>query len=73
MNCFVMAGLFVIPFFVFRYKRDFTQKNWARREAMLVIHEREELGLPYIQKNYVDPAKIQLPTDEELDGAEVII
>ena len=35
--------------------------------------EREEQGLPYINRNYVDPAKLELPSDEELDGAAVLI
>lgn len=55
------------------YKRDTMRKNWARREAHLVIQEREAAGVPYIDRNFVDPAKLDLPTDEELDGAEVII
>ena len=48
-------------------------RDWARREAMLLMLEREEQGLPYINRNYADPAKIELPSDEELDGAAVLI
>ena len=40
---------------------------------MLCLMEREKAGVPYIDRNYVDPAKLELPTDEELNGAEVMI
>ena len=40
---------------------------------MLVLLAREAAGVPLIDRNFVDPAKLELPTDEELDGAEVII
>ena len=33
---------------------------------MLIIRERETSGVPLIEKNFVDPAKLELPTDEEL-------
>lgn len=71
--CFVFAGFFIGGAFIFRYKRDGQYKHWAKREATLLIAEKDALGLPYIDRNYVDPAKIELPSDEELDGAEVII
>jgi hypothetical protein len=40
---------------------------------MLCLIEREKAGVPYIDRNYVDPANLELPTDEELNGAEVMI
>lgn len=40
--------------------------DWAQREAFLEIDRREKLGLPYIDPNLVDPAKITLPSEEEL-------
>ena len=49
------------------------KKHWCRREAMLCLIEREKAGVPYIDRNYVNPAKLELPTDEELNGAEVMI
>jgi len=64
----------VVPFFVFAYKPNSQGlRHWYRREAMLLIIEREKAGIPYVDRNYVDPAKLDLPTDEELNGAEVII
>merc|ERR1711976_452649 len=46
------------------YRRDYSYRDWARREAMLLLLEREEQGLPYINRNYADPAKLELPTNE---------
>lgn len=64
----------VVPAVYFNYRRDSWQKkHWSRREAMLCLIEREKAGVPYIDRNYVDPAKLELPTDEELNGAEVMI
>ena len=71
--CFCVAGMFVFPIFMFRYKRKTPDRDWIRREAFLVLAEREAAGLVPVDVNYVDPAKLELPTDEELDGAEVII
>jgi len=70
---FTLAAMSFIPFWVFYYKRDFQMKHWAHREAALVMLEREKAGLPYVDRNFIDPAKLDLPSDEELDGAEVII
>ena len=47
--------------------------EWAQREAYLLIAKRERDGLPYIDKNFMDPEKINLPTDEELGDTEIII
>lgn len=58
---------------MFYYKRDFQLKDWAKRESMLVLREREAAGILPVDRNYIDPAKIELPTDEELDGADIII
>jgi len=57
----------------FWYKPDFRQKRWAMREAFLVLRERERQGLDPIIKDYVDPAKLELPTEEELEGVELIL
>lgn len=35
------------------------------------LDRRERLGLPLIDPNLVDPAKIDLPTDEELGDYKV--
>ena len=55
------------------YKSDAQRKDWARREAILLIQEREAAGIPYVDRNFIDPAKLDIPTDEELDGATVKI
>jgi len=58
---------------VMAYLPDVRGKDWAQREAYLQLRYREEHGLPLIDPNYIDPAKIILPTDEELGDAEIII
>ncbi|XP_077298923.1 NADH dehydrogenase [ubiquinone] 1 beta subcomplex subunit NP15.6 [Arctopsyche grandis] len=55
------------------YKPDNTMRHWASREAFLELRRREAEGLPLIDRNYVDPANIVLPSDEELKGFEIII
>ena len=69
-----LTAVTIIPIVYFNYRRDsYAKKHWCRREAMLCLIEREKAGVPYIDRNYVDPAKLELPTDEELNGAEVMI
>ena len=70
---FLLAVLCVSLCFFNYYRRDYSYRDWARREAMLLMLEREEQNLPYINRNYVDPARLELPSDEELDGATVLI
>ena len=48
-------------------------RDWAHREAYLQLAAREKAGMPLIDKNHVDPEKITLPSDEELDDFEIII
>ena len=70
----VLTMVTIVPVVYFNYRRDsYMKKHWCRREAMLCLIEREKAGVPYIDRNYVDPAKLELPTDEELNGAEVMI
>jgi NADH dehydrogenase (ubiquinone) 1 beta subcomplex subunit 11 len=70
----VLTMVTILPIVYFNYRRDsFMKKHWCRREAMLCLIEREKAGVPYIDRNYVNPAKLELPTDEELNGAEVMI
>lgn len=59
--------------FIFYYYPDTRLDNWSTREAFLELERRKRLGLPLIDKNYVDPAKVVLPTEEELGDTEVII
>ncbi|XP_028129244.1 NADH dehydrogenase [ubiquinone] 1 beta subcomplex subunit 11, mitochondrial [Diabrotica virgifera virgifera] len=65
--CIVMGTLF------FAYMPDYNLRDWAQREAFLELRRREEQGLPPIDANFVDPSKITLPSDEELEGVEIII
>lgn len=46
---------------------------WASREAYLEIHRRKKLGLPTIDRNYVDPRNVVLPTEEEIGDLEIIL
>lgn len=65
--CIVIGGTF------WAYTPDNLLRDWSQREAFLELRRREANGLPLIDPNYVDPAKIQLPTDEELGDTEIII
>lgn len=65
--CFTLGGWILI------YLPDFRMKDWALREAYLELRRREQLGLPLIDPNLIDPAKINLPSDEELGDREIII
>ena len=65
----------VILFAIACYFPDRRMKDWAIREAYLVLKEREAAGLEPLSKDFVDPAKIlaHLPSDEELQEAGVVI
>merc|ERR1711944_130193 len=56
----------VLTVFFAWYKKSGPEREikiWARREALLLIREREKAGVPYLDMNLVDPAKLELPTD----------
>ncbi|CAH1957655.1 unnamed protein product [Acanthoscelides obtectus] len=59
--------------FVMAYLPDYNLTSWAQREAYLELRRREAAGLPAVDPNYIDPAKMVLPTDEELGDTEIII
>ncbi|XP_046833404.1 NADH dehydrogenase [ubiquinone] 1 beta subcomplex subunit 11, mitochondrial [Vespa crabro] len=64
----------ILTGYVLMYKPDtLSFATWAQREAYLQLRYREEHGLPPIDINLIDPAKIVLPTDEELGDTEIII
>lgn len=65
--CLVVVGFYLA------YLPDHGLRNWAWREAFLELRRREKLGLPPIDPNLIDPAKIDLPTDEELGDTEIVI
>ncbi|XP_033927715.1 NADH dehydrogenase [ubiquinone] 1 beta subcomplex subunit 11, mitochondrial [Melopsittacus undulatus] len=46
------------------YLPDYGLQQWARREAELQVMERERRGLPLIDPNYYDPARLTLPPPE---------
>ncbi|KAK0084010.1 hypothetical protein PV325_007783 [Microctonus aethiopoides] len=58
---------------LFAYMPDLRDREWTTREAYLQLRYREENGLPLVDPNLIDPAKITLPTDEELGDTEIII
>lgn len=65
--CMVITG------FVWAYAPDPLLRDWTQREAFLVLRRREAAGLEPISRDYVDPAQIELPSDEELGDFEIII
>lgn len=65
--CLVFGGIY------WAYLPDLTFKDWSRREAYLELHRREQNGLLPIDPNFIDPSKIYLPSDEELEDTEIII
>ncbi|GFG35477.1 hypothetical protein Cfor_09130 [Coptotermes formosanus] len=65
--CIVFGG------FVWAYYPDVLLRDWAQREGYLELRRRETQGLPLIDRNLIDPSKINLPSDEELGDTEIII
>lgn len=63
----------VVGMTVWAYAPDRLLKDWACREAFLVLREREAAGLDPIDPDYFTQSKITLPTDEELGDVEIII
>lgn len=59
--------------FYFAYYPDMSLRDWAQREAFLELKRRESAGKPLVDPNYVDPANIVLPSDEELGNTPIII
>lgn len=59
--------------FIYFYQPDPLLRDWSQREAYLELRRREAAGLDPIDANYVDPASIVLPSDEELGNTEIII
>ncbi|XP_050075784.1 NADH dehydrogenase [ubiquinone] 1 beta subcomplex subunit 11, mitochondrial [Anopheles maculipalpis] len=55
------------------YIPDPQLQDWAQREAYLELRRREAAGLEPISKDFIDPAQIVLPSDEELGNTEIVI
>lgn len=58
---------------IWGYAPDPLLRDWAQREAFLTLRRREAAGLEPISRDYVDPASITLPSDEELGDTNIII
>uniref|UniRef100_U5EES5 NADH dehydrogenase [ubiquinone] 1 beta subcomplex subunit 11, mitochondrial n=1 Tax=Corethrella appendiculata TaxID=1370023 RepID=U5EES5_9DIPT len=65
--CMVIGGFF------WAYLPDPNLRDWSQREAYLVLRRREAAGEEPVNPNYIDPAKLILPSDEELGDREIII
>ncbi|KAJ3643746.1 hypothetical protein Zmor_026436 [Zophobas morio] len=65
--CLICGGYYMM------YLPDYNLKDWAQRQAFLEIRRRESAGLPLVDRNLIDPAKMVLPSDEELGDTEIII
>ncbi|XP_011297203.1 NADH dehydrogenase [ubiquinone] 1 beta subcomplex subunit 11, mitochondrial [Fopius arisanus] len=65
--CLILGGT------ILAYTPDPKLREWAQREGYLQLRYREENGLPLISRNYIDPSKIYIPSDEELGDTEIII
>ncbi|XP_030369855.1 NADH dehydrogenase [ubiquinone] 1 beta subcomplex subunit 11, mitochondrial [Scaptodrosophila lebanonensis] len=59
--------------FFWAYLPDTQIRDWAQREGYLELRRREQAGVDLVSPNYVDPASIVLPSDEDLANTEIII
>uniref|UniRef100_L7M3F0 NADH dehydrogenase [ubiquinone] 1 beta subcomplex subunit 11, mitochondrial n=1 Tax=Rhipicephalus pulchellus TaxID=72859 RepID=L7M3F0_RHIPC len=62
-----------ISIVLFMYAPDFKDVDWVAREALLELERREKLGLPLVDPNLIDPSRIVLPPEEELEDFEIIL
>ena len=70
---FVVTCTFIYGMTLLSYTPDTRLKLWAQREAFLELERREREGLPLIDPNLIDPAKMKLPSKEEIGDQEIII
>lgn len=59
--------------FYWAYLPDTQLRDWAQREAYIELRRREMAGVDLVSPNYIDPASIVLPSDDELGDTEIII
>ncbi|CAE1256721.1 NDUFB11 [Acanthosepion pharaonis] len=64
----VVGGTYVLA-----YLPDQKLQEWSLREAYLELERREREDLDLISPDLIDPAKVQLPSEEELGDMEIII
>ncbi|XP_002739536.1 NADH dehydrogenase [ubiquinone] 1 beta subcomplex subunit 11, mitochondrial-like [Saccoglossus kowalevskii] len=62
--CSISIFLVFVTLFA-HYMPDTTGRVWSAREAERVVAEREAMGQPLINPNFVDPDRISLPDDDE--------
>merc|ERR1712212_949468 len=70
---FIAAGTMFIPVWLYNYMPDYSLMNWTQREAYLLLKEREDAGIFPISKDFIDPEKVILPSDEELGDIDILI
>ena len=72
---FILVSFPLLLIATWAYLPDRRMRDWAIREAYLVIKEREAAGVEPLSKDLVDAEKIlaHLPSDEELVKAGVVI
>lgn len=59
-----VSGALVLGAVFVHYLPDYGLQEWARREAERRIRERERRGLPLLDSDYYDPARLALPPPE---------
>lgn len=72
---FILVSCPLLLIAAWAYLPDRRMRDWAIREAYLVIKEREAAGVEPLSRDLVDAEKIlaHLPSDEELVKAGVVI
>merc|ERR1711963_644116 len=71
---FFSIGIMLVAIvWVYRYAPDNMKRHWAMREAYLVLQERESKNMEKISRDYIDPDKIELPSDEELGDMRIYV
>merc|ERR1712117_583716 len=70
---FSIGIMLVAILWVYRYAPDNMKRHWAMREAYLVLQERESKNMEKVSRDYIDPDKIELPSDEELGDMRIYV
>ena len=51
----------------------YSLREWSVREAYLELDRREKAGLPLIDPYLVPPDQVELPAEDEIGDADIII